>query len=126
MALSVGFHGGAIGSFSACSRTPGAPRNRFELWGDTGTLRLEPDPAVYTQCAIDGVATGRWSPLVADDGSSIRRIFVERFAGAVLAGRAPDVTAGDGLATQAFVDAAYRSIEEGRAVDVPTSERAPV
>jgi len=127
VALSVGFHGGAIGSFSACSSTPGAPRNRFELWGDTGTLRLEPDPAVYTQRAIDSVATGRWSPLVADDGSSsIRRIFVERFAAAVLAGRAPDVTAGDGLATQAFVDAAYRSIEEGRPVDVPASERAPV
>ena len=125
VALSVGFDGGAIGSFSASASTRGAPRNRFELWGDVGTLRLSPDAAVYTQRAVDDVATGRWSPLDVEPETDVRRLFVERFADAVLAGRQPDVTADDAVAVQAFVDAAYRSIEERRPIDLRAPARIP-
>ena len=125
VALSVGFAGGAIGTLSASASTRGAPRNRFELWGDVGTLRLSPDAAVYTQRAVDDVATGRWSPLDVEPETDVRRLFVERFADAVLAGRQPDVTADDAVAVQAFVDAAYRSIEERRPIDLRAPARIP-
>jgi 2-desacetyl-2-hydroxyethyl bacteriochlorophyllide A dehydrogenase len=122
VALSIGFHGGAIGSFSACASTRGAPSSRFELWGEHGTLRLEPDAAVYTRRAIDGVAAGRWTPILDEPGIDVRQIFVERFADAVRAGRSPDVTAADGLSVQSFIDAAYRSIQDGRPVSVAAGE----
>ena len=125
VALSVAFRGGAIGSFSASASTRGAPPNRFELWGDEGTLCIEPNPVVYTERAIDGVATGRWTPLADLPGVDVRRIFVERFAEAVQTGRPPDVTAADGLSVQAVIDAAYRSIEGGAPVHVETPELYP-
>ena len=37
---------------------------------------------------------------------------MERFAAAIATGAAPDVTPADGLAVQAFVDAAYRAVAE--------------
>lgn len=125
VALCVGFDGGAVGSFSASATTRGQPANRFELWGEVGTLRLSPDAAVYTERALDAVPTGRWAPLDVAAGLDLRRIFVERFADAILNGRPPDVTAADGLAVQVFVDAAYRAIEEGRPVHLAAHEPAP-
>jgi 2-desacetyl-2-hydroxyethyl bacteriochlorophyllide A dehydrogenase len=126
VALAVGFGGGAIGSFSGSASTRGAPATRFELWGELGTLRLEPDPAIYTERALDGVVAGRWSPLAADAPDDTRRVFVERFADAVLSGRPPEVTAADGLAVQAFLDAGYRAIEDGEPVTLeePSAARA--
>ncbi|MFP5362552.1 MAG: Gfo/Idh/MocA family oxidoreductase [Thermoleophilia bacterium] len=125
VALSVGFDGGAVGSFAASATTRGRPANRFELWGDVGTLRLSPDAAVYTERALDGIPTGRWAPLDVGAGVDLRRVFVERFVDALLSGRTPDVTAADGLAVQVFVDAAYRSIEAGRPVHLGAREPAP-
>ena len=45
IALGVTWDGGAIGSFSASASTRGAPPTRFELWGERGTVRLEPESA---------------------------------------------------------------------------------
>ncbi|MEA2218613.1 MAG: hypothetical protein QOJ35_1239 [Solirubrobacteraceae bacterium] len=116
VALSIGFHGGAVGTFSGSASTRGAPDARFEIWGDRGTLRLTPEPAIYTERALDGVVAGRWCRLAPEGHDDERRIFVERFAQAIRDGRPPDVTADDALAVQAFVDAAYRAIETGQAV----------
>jgi predicted dehydrogenase len=118
VALSVVFNDGAIGSISGSASTRGAPPNRFEVWGETGTLRLEPDAAVYTERAVDGVLPGRWTPLPTATVDETRRVFVERFATAILEGRPVDVAPRDGLAVQAFVDAAYRAIETGESVRV--------
>jgi UDP-N-acetyl-2-amino-2-deoxyglucuronate dehydrogenase len=113
ISISVVFSGGAIGSLLGSASTRGRPETRFDLWGEHGSLRLEPDPAVFTTRAIDGVAPGRWCSLGADEDRSPRAVFVERFVDAVLEGREPDVTAADGFAAQAFVDAAYRSMARG-------------
>lgn len=118
IALSIGFEGGAIGTFSGSASTRGAPGSRFEVWGDAGTIILGPVPAIYTERALEGVPAGEWCELAPDAHDDERRIFVERFAGAVRDGRPPDVTAGDALAVQAFVDAAYRAIESGQPVTV--------
>jgi UDP-N-acetyl-2-amino-2-deoxyglucuronate dehydrogenase len=113
IAVTVEFAGGAIGSLIGSGSTRGRPDNRFDLWGEHGSLCLEPDPAVFTTRAIDGVAPGRWCTLTSESDSSPRAVFVERFVDAVLAGREPDVTVADGFAVQAFVDAAYRSMAMG-------------
>jgi predicted dehydrogenase len=118
--IAVEFEGGALGSISGSASTRGAPPSRFELWGEIGSLRLEPEPAVYTESARAGVAPGRWSALPEDGDVDPRRVFVERFAAAVLRGEPPEAGAADGLAVQAFVDAAYRSARDGIPVDVAT------
>ncbi len=120
ISASVEFAGGAIGSVLASAGTRGAPRNVFEIWGDSGALRLEPEPAIYTERSIEGLVPGRWSALPQHPAPDSRRVFVDRFCDAVLESRPPDVTAEDGLAVQAFVEAAYRSAAQadGRSVAI--------
>jgi UDP-N-acetyl-2-amino-2-deoxyglucuronate dehydrogenase len=124
IAIAVEFRGGALGSISGSVITRGDPHNRFELWGELGTLQLEPERVIYTERALDGVPTGRWCALPPEPDVDPRMLFVEQFAAARIAGRPVDVPAADGLAVQAFIDAAYRSAEHGVAVVV--SEREPV
>ena len=116
ISIAVSFAGGGVGTMFGSASTPGAPSTTFEMWGDLGTIRLEPEASVFTERAIDGVTPGQWCALPADDGSDPRTIFVERFVDAVVQGREPDVSAADGLAVQAVVEAAYRSMDEGRPV----------
>ena len=118
IAISVEFDGGAIASISGSSSTRGAPDSRFELWGELGTLRLEPHPAIYSETAVGGLPPGRWCALPEASQVDPRTLFVEQFAAAVADGRPPDVSATDGLAVQAFVDAAYRSAEQGFPAEV--------
>jgi predicted dehydrogenase len=79
-------------------------------------VRLAPDPAIYTEKAVDGVAVGEWCRLAPGTHEDERRVFVERFAQAIRDGRSPDVTAADALAVQRFIDAAYRAIDTGHRV----------
>jgi len=125
IALCVGFRGGALGTLTGSASTRGTPDSRFEIWGDAGTLRLNPEPAIFTQRALDGVPVGRWCRLAPGEHADERRIFVERFAEAIAGGREPDVSAADGLAVQAFVDAAYRAVQSGQSVALEPSV-APV
>ena len=118
ISIAVGFAGGGVGTMFGSASTPGAPSTTFEMWGDLGTIRLEPDATVFTERAVAGVTPGRWCALPADDGSDPRTIFVERFVDAVIAGEEPEVSAADGLAVQAVVEAAYRSMESGRSVTI--------
>ena len=66
------------------------------------------------------VVAGRWNALRRRRVRARRRGRSSSSASraAVLAGERPDVTAADGLAVQAFVEAAYRSVREGRPVRV--------
>lgn len=114
IALSVALAGGGVLSVVGSASTRGAPANRFEIWGEDGTLCLEPEGLVYTRRAVGGLTPHRWSRLPADEGAP-RASYFEAFADAVLEGRAPDVTAADGLAVQAVVEAAYESMRRGGA-----------
>lgn len=118
VALAIGWSDGAVGTISGSASTRGTPPNRFELWGDAGTLVLEPAPAIHTERVVDGVEPGAWTPLASEDERDVRCEFVERFAHAVAAGEQPDVSAADGLAVQAFVDAAYAAAASGERVAV--------
>jgi predicted dehydrogenase len=120
IAVSVRFAGGGVGTFFGSASTPGAPNSRFEVWGEHGTLQLEPEPRIYSERAVPGLLTGRWNALPTNHVDE-RTVFVERFAAAVLEQREPDVTALDGLAVQAFVDAVYRSVISGRPEVISTA-----
>lgn len=113
IAVSVRFEGGAVGTLLGSASTRGVPQSRFELWGDLGTLQLEPEARLYSERALPGLVTGRWNALPLDLVDE-RTEYLERFAAAVLRRQAPDVTAIDGLAVQAVVDAVYRSMDSGR------------
>jgi 2-desacetyl-2-hydroxyethyl bacteriochlorophyllide A dehydrogenase len=94
-------------------------RNEIHLWGRDGNIALEPELRVHTLRAVDGLRPNRWHTLNTLPSRSeigIRAIYFSRLASAIARGEAPDVTAADGLAAQAFLEAAYRSSESGHGV----------
>lgn len=125
--VTVDFESGARGMLDLCMFAE-ASHNQEELCvvGDQGkiealipdsTLRLgrrfdNPDRTVDEQTIVD---TG-----VAHEGLHHGSSFIEhqRFIDAVLNGREPEVTVRDGLLSVAIGEAAHRSIELGRAVDL--------
>ncbi len=113
IAVTARFDGGAVGTLVGSASSRGIPQSRIEIWGEHGTVELGAKSRIYTERALSGLLTARWNELPGEE-IDVRRIFVERFAAAVLEGREPDVSARDGLAVQAFVDAVYRSVASGR------------
>jgi predicted dehydrogenase len=113
--VSAVYEGGAVGSFIGSSAARGKREETVRIWGTDGHVELKPEAALYTLRALDGVPTGQWVPV---NGGRLptRAMYISRFVSAVAAGRAPDVTALDGLAVQAFVEAAYRSARSRRGV----------
>jgi predicted dehydrogenase len=118
IALAVEYEGGGVGSLFGSASTRGVPAPRFELFGSTGTLVVAPEPRIYSERAVGGLTPSRWHALPTEPAVDTRTVYFERFAAAVREGRRPDVSLADGLAVQAFVEAAYRSLDEGRPVDV--------
>lgn len=114
IAATLTFTGGAVATVIGSSSTRGAPPSRLEIWGELGTLQLEPEARLWTERALPGVVPGRWNALPEDGQDDVRTAYVEHFAAAVLDGRPPDVSAQQALAVQAVVDAAYRSVASGR------------
>lgn len=110
------FDNGGVATFYGSTSTRGRPPVKVEMWGETGTILLQPQPKIFTERSVEGVVANRWCDLPPGEGGDVRAIFVDRFVDAVLAGRPPDVTAADGLALQAIVEAGYRSIATGVAI----------
>jgi 2-desacetyl-2-hydroxyethyl bacteriochlorophyllide A dehydrogenase len=120
VSLSVRYTNGAMGTLFGCSALRGNRSGFVELhvWGRDGHLTVEPKPQVYTARAIDGLRPARWQTFGGSASADIRAVFVSRFATAIDRGDEPDVTAADGLAVQALIEAAYRSSEAGAPVRV--------
>jgi predicted dehydrogenase len=117
VAVTVRYANGALGSLFATAALRGSePRSELRLWGSDGHIAVEPDPRVYTLRALDGLRTNRWQTFGPAQTTNIRAIYFSRLATAIDAGNPPDVTAEDGLAVQAFIEAAYRSSESGQEV----------
>jgi predicted dehydrogenase len=112
--ISVGLHyeNGAVGTIFGCSAVRGIDgRNELRIWGRDGQLSLEPDLRVLSLRPVDGLRTGRWLSPASDD-RNMRAVYLSRLGTAITEGREPDVTAQDGLAVQALVEAAYQAHEE--------------
>jgi 2-desacetyl-2-hydroxyethyl bacteriochlorophyllide A dehydrogenase len=118
VSLSVAYANGAVGSLFASAAQRGFSQGRTELrfWGSDGHIQIEPEARLYTLRAIDGLRTGRWHELPGTSVRDIRAAYISRFATAVAEGRQPDITAADGLAVQAFIEAAYRAADQGSGV----------
>jgi predicted dehydrogenase/threonine dehydrogenase-like Zn-dependent dehydrogenase len=114
VAITARYVNGAIGSILGATSVRGAETTELRLWGSDGQLAVEPVPLVYTLRALDGVRAGRWQALARPkNGSNGRTLYFERLAAAIGSSEEPEVTGRDGLAVQAFIEAAYRSAAEG-------------
>jgi predicted dehydrogenase len=117
VAMTVRFDNGALGSIHGATSVRGSGSSEFRLWGRDGQIAIEPNPLVYTVRALPGMRAGRWHSLVASGRQvNSRAVYFERLADAIRSGCEPEVTGQDGLAVQAYVEAAYRSAETGEAV----------
>jgi predicted dehydrogenase/threonine dehydrogenase-like Zn-dependent dehydrogenase len=116
VSVSVSYESGAIGSFVAGSGTRGLRHEAVRIWGTYGQVEVRPHGRMYTQRALDGLAVGRWVRLGGRRQLPARAVYFSRFASSVTSGRKPEVTALDGLAVQAFVEAAYQSATDGPSV----------
>jgi 2-desacetyl-2-hydroxyethyl bacteriochlorophyllide A dehydrogenase len=116
VSVTVRYSNGAVASLFGCSAVRGGRSVHMRLWGHNGQIAVGSEPRVYTLHATDGLRTTRWQTFGRLPSTSMRAAYVSRFATAVTEGRPPDVTAGDGLAVQALIEAAYQSSELGSTV----------
>lgn len=116
ISVAARFSNGALGSVVGGSAARGALNEEFRLWGHDGHIAVEPDARVFTLRAIEGFRTARWQRFGNSGGANMRALYLSRLATAIHEGRQPEVTADDGLAVQAFVEAAYRSGDTGQGV----------
>ena len=120
ISLTLRYGNGGIGTVFGCAALRGNRSGLVELhlWGRDGHLSVEPDAQVYTVRALDGLRPARWQTFATAPVRDIRAAYFSRFASAIDREREPDVTAEDGLAVQAMIEAAYRSSERGDGVEV--------
>jgi len=117
VSITVRYVNGAIGSIHGATAVRGSATTELRLWGRYGQIAIEPKPLVYTLRALHGLRTGRWHSLVPSrDGINSRAVYFDQLAAAIGAGMPPDVTGHDGLAVQAFIEAAYRSAAAGEPI----------
>jgi 2-desacetyl-2-hydroxyethyl bacteriochlorophyllide A dehydrogenase len=121
VSVAVRYENAAIGTIVGSAGLAGfeSARNEIHVWGRDGHLTLEPSLRVHTLRALDGLRAGKWHTvggLGARSEIDIRAIYFSRLATAIATGERPDVTAADGLAIQAFLEAAYRADDERQGV----------
>lgn len=108
------YENGATGSIVGGASVRGTTGSEFRLWGTEGHVALEPAPRAYTLRHLEGLRPGRWQSFGRMPVYSSRAVFMSRFASAVSTDRPVDVSAEDGLAVQAVIEAAYLSAATGR------------
>lgn len=113
--LSVRFASGAVGAFFGCTSVRGTLSTELRVWGRDGHIVVEGDPQAYTLASVPGLRGSRWQSFAAPAGPSMRAVYFSRLATTLHRGAPPEVSAHDGLAVQALIEAAYRSAESGRA-----------
>jgi predicted dehydrogenase len=117
VSMTVRYANGALGSLLGTAALRGStPSSELRLWGPDGHIAVEPEPLVYTLRALDGLRTNRWQTFGRLPAANIRAIFFSRLATAIDRGEPPHITARDGLAIQALIEAAYRSSESEQGV----------
>jgi 2-desacetyl-2-hydroxyethyl bacteriochlorophyllide A dehydrogenase len=117
VSVTVGYANGALGSlFGTAALRGSGPTSELRLWGTDGQIAIEPNPLVYTLRALNGLRTNRWQTFGRLPPANIRAVYFSRLATAVDRGEPPDIGGNDGLAVQAFIEAAYRSSELGKGV----------
>ena len=111
-AFSVRLANGAVGSLIGSSDVRATGTTEFRFWGPDGHVAVEPDPRFFTLRAIGDLRSGRWQTFGKLPRPDLRAVFLCRFATAIAEGRRPDVTAEDGVAVQALIEAAYAAADQ--------------
>jgi predicted dehydrogenase len=110
----------AIGSITASSIVRGADSTEERVWGTKGTLVLNAEGlSFYSTRPIDGKRPGSMHACRKFPATSWTAEWVTQFVDAVREGRTPEISAREGWENLAFVTSAYRSMEEGRPIEVP-------
>jgi predicted dehydrogenase len=129
IAVTCRYDNGAIGTIEAGTALAGSDplRDVDRIYGTTGQILLGPSLRVYPSEPAAGLTAGEWQILpIAPLGADEQQVaMVDGFAGPILAGGEPAVSAEDGRAALATILAAYRSGAEGRPIAV-SSEVAEV
>ena len=116
VSLGIRFTNGAIGSIVGSSAVRATEMVELRVWGRDGHIAVEPRLRVYTRRGVEGLRPGRWQSFGRLPRTDMRAVFLSRFATAIHQGREPDIGAGDGIAVQAFIEAAYRAADLGGSV----------
>jgi predicted dehydrogenase len=125
IAVTYRYANGAIGTLEAGSairgRDPLGAVHR--LYGTAGQLLLSEPLQVFSTVGAAGIPAGAWHevPVSALTAEALRIAMVEGFAGPIVAGEPPTVSAEDGRAALAIVLAAYQSGAEGRPISLAAS-----
>jgi predicted dehydrogenase len=120
VSVSIGYANGAAGTLfgsAALRGNRGRPAG-LDMWGPDGYLTVEPQGRIFTGRALSDLHTGRWQRLAGLPERNIRAEYVTRLATAIALEAPPEIGAQDGIAVQAFIEAAYGSRDRGAAVRV--------
>ena len=119
IAVAIGYVGGAVGSVHASAVARGERwRSDERIWGTHGSLRLAPDPSIYTMRAVAGLKPARWQKLRRLPESKRVATYFDRLATAIEHGDEPEIGGRDGRVNLELILAAYQSAREGRAIAV--------
>ncbi|HQE93746.1 MAG TPA: Gfo/Idh/MocA family oxidoreductase [Anaerolineae bacterium] len=132
--LTLRYANDALGTWLASSCAPGASRagargtkaSDNRIYGTAGQIVFDNNTLlVYTDNEVEGLTRGEWTrlsfPQQSDDDAY--RLYFDKFAEAVLAGRAPDIPAEEGRKTLEVVLAAYHSGETHQPVTLPLANQ---
>jgi predicted dehydrogenase/threonine dehydrogenase-like Zn-dependent dehydrogenase len=112
--VTLAYEGGGVGTILGCASLPGLADSEtdVQVWGRDGRIVLEPYGAAMSLRALPGRRARRWYDLPRD-AVDIRAVYLSRLATAIHRGEDPDITAGDALAVQRVIEAAYSSARSG-------------
>lgn len=118
VSLSYRYESGALGVLEATTTQVGPPAYEQVLRGREGQIVVAPVLRFWSQRTALGYEAGRWHVPRDLPRAEERRRYFAGFVEAVLADRELPITAAEGRAVQAAIEAAYASAEQGRSVPV--------
>jgi myo-inositol 2-dehydrogenase/D-chiro-inositol 1-dehydrogenase len=116
--LTLRFANGALGVIQNCWRAPYGYDIRAEVHGSLGKVIAEVDAREPTALYTDRSFTFRRHHMFVERFVDAYRLEIQAFVDSVLAGRAPSPGIDDGVKAFAIADAATRSRQENRWVDI--------
>ena len=129
IAVTYRYDNGAIGTIEAGSAIRGRdPLHDVDrVYGTAGQILLGDSLRVYSSAGTDDVSAGEWHemPVTPQTAEQQQIAMVDGFAGPLLGGESPTISAEDGLAALAIVLAAYQSGTEGRPISLAAGTQSP-
>jgi predicted dehydrogenase len=107
---------GAVGSVAITVDVPGLPAEGIEIFGSTGSLRVDtPFPFYRMASTVHAYANSQVVVPILTDGDPYQRQ-LEAFAAAIRGDLAPNPDVRDGLAALALIEATVEAVESGKEV----------